>query len=333
MIRLLSFILLSLFFKCVFAACGGTDHVKPLAVIADNAEDLLHKREFKQLDQLVVEYRDKNSVALDGQPKLMGFYEGLSKSASTCGRAIESDEQWNSHKQLLLDWSKKSTVTEAPRLALAMYEAALGWRARGRGYASTVTEADWAAFRQRMNNARAMLEEIKPKASKDPQWYAAMLGIGVAQGWTNEEFDALYQKAIKKFPHYFEYYFRKGQFYSAKWHGSQEKFKAFVEESVAATEPQFGQTMYARLNWSASNSSMFKDGQTDWPRMKKGFEKLMQDFPDSWNRNNFAKFSCMAGDKATLRQQMELIGKDVIAAAWTGALSYQACKHIAYETN
>jgi hypothetical protein len=324
MLRIMSLILLSFVFKSVLA-CGGPDHVRPLDVIAENANDLLHKREFKALDKLAEEYRGKNSLASDGQPKLMGFYAGVLKSASGCGGPQESEEQWNDHKLLLLDWSKNSTLAGVPNLALAMFEAAFGWHARGSGFASTVSEEGWTRFRQRTANARMMLEKLGPEARKDPQWYEAMLRIGLAQGWKNKEFDALYQEAINRFPYYYAYYFTKGSFYSAKWHGSQDEFKAFVDGSVNATAPKLGETMYARLNWSASSNSMFTDGQTDWNRMKRGFEKLIEDFPDSWNRNNFAKFACMAGDKKTLREQLALIGDRVALGAW-GSMSYfQAC--------
>ena len=137
------------------------------------------------------------------------------------------------------------------------------------------------------------------------------------------------QAAIAKFPYYLDFYFTKGSFYSGKWHGSQKEFKAFVDETVKATEPRLGQSMSARLNWSAWDGAMFVNGQTDWSRMKKGFEKMTSDFPDNWNRNNFAKFACMAGDKSALREQLNLIGNKVAIDAWRDISFYQHCSQIA----
>jgi hypothetical protein len=256
----------------------------------------------------------------------------VSKSSSNCGGVRESDEQWNDHRQLLSDWSKASPKSSAPKLALASFEAAYGWHARGSEYASKVTEEGWKLFRQRTANAREMLEKLGPEARKDPEWYAEMLSIALAEGWTHDQFDALYSEAVKKFPYYYEFYFTKGNFYSKKWYGSQADYQAFVDESVKATERQLGQSMYARLHWSAWRNSMFKDGQTDWSRMKQGFERILKNFPDDWNRNNFAKFSCMAEDVKVLRQQLDLIGDHVASAAWGSASYFEACKKYASGT-
>ncbi|MES2316671.1 MAG: hypothetical protein V4631_04185 [Pseudomonadota bacterium] len=83
--------------------------------------------------------------------------------------------------------------------------------------------------------------------------------------------------------------------------------------------------MYARLHWSGQSVDMFADGQTDWPRMKAGFMVLMKDYPDSWNRNNYAKFACRAKDWATTDEQIKLIGPNVIQAAWNERYDY--CKY------
>jgi len=316
---------LSFFFTTAFA-CTGADHARPLNVIADQASELLHKRQFKTLDKLAAEFRDKNSLASDGQPRLMGFYSGLAKSDANCRTPNHTEAQWEEHKTLLTEWARVSAQPTVPRLALAELETSYAWRARGSGYANTVTEEGWVLFRKRLANSRAMLENMPPEARNDPDWYSAMLTVALGQGWKPEQFDQLYRQAVGKYPYYFAYYFTKGQFYSAKWHGSQDEFKDFVNESVKATEQKLGQTMYARLNWSAYSNTMFQDGQTDWSRMKHGFDKMLADFPDPWNRNNFAKFACIAGDKKTLREQLELIGDHVASAAWIDISYYHSCR-------
>lgn len=324
--RLIAVLMLLALSNVASAACGGDGQQRPLDQIGSDARLVLFKRDYANLDKLAADFRDKNALASDGQPKLMGFYAGLSKSDTTCRGPEESDGQWEWYRGLLSAWSKAVPDSFAAKLALAKFEAAYAWKARGSGYASTVTEAGWIQFRKRMSNARQMLEELAPMATNEPEWYASMLNIAVAQGWEAEKFDALYQQAIKKFPYYLQLYFIKGSFYSAKWHGSKTEFKAFVEEAVKATESQWGQTMYARLHWSESDNFMFKNGKTDWRRMRLGFEKMLKDFPDNWNLNNFAKFACMAGDWKTLGQQLDLIGNNAVIGAWGDTEYFIACK-------
>ena len=289
----------------------------------------LRQHDFAKLDEMAEEFKDKNSLAADGQPKLMGFYAGVSKSSAACNGVQGTEEEWSADRRLLLDWSKASPKSVSAKLALALFEISYGWNARGSGYASTVTDEGWKLFRQRIATARSMLEKLEPSAGNDPQWFEGMLSIALAQGWEREQFDTMYRRAIGKFPYYYAYYFTKGSFYSAKWHGSQVEFKRFVEESVQSTEKNIGQSMYARLNWSAQSRSMFQDGQTDWPRMKLGFEAIIKDFPDSWNRNNFAKFACRAGDQQTLLEQLEFVGNKVAISAWGSMEYFQNCNKFA----
>ncbi len=69
------------------------------------------------------------------------------------------------------------------------------------------------------------------------------------------------------------------------------------------------------LNWPYGELDMFKNGPTDWKRMKQGFEDILAQYPDAWNRNNFAQFTCRAGDWETYRKQIALIGQDMTPSA------------------
>ena len=88
-----------------------------------------------------------------------------------------------------------------------------------------------------------------------------------------------------------------------------------------------GEILYARLNWSVSTNDMFRNGQTDWKRMKAGFERMVQDHPDPWNVNNFAKFACVANDWETVKNLTATIGEKPIVMAWFDDLEiYTACR-------
>lgn len=329
MSRNIVLILLALCASFAHASCGGGDDLRPLDALGEQSKALLLDRQFKTLDKMAEDFRAKNALASDGQPKLMGFYAGISKANSLCRGSTDNEAIWATHRALLIDWSKASPKSVVPKLALAKFESAYGWKARGGGYASTVTEEGWKLFGERTARAQAMLEKLESSAKDDPEWYATTLDVALEKGWNNERFDALYARAVKKFPYYLSYYFTKGAYYSAKWRGSQEKFKAFVEEVVAATEPKLGQTMYARLNWSAQTNAMFRNGQADWKRMKIGFEDMLKDYPDAWNRNHYGRFACLAGDFETSRRQIDLVGKKIIMSAWEDdEVFFNACNTV-----
>ncbi len=101
-----------------------------------------------------------------------------------------------------------------------------------------------------------------------------------------------------------------------KWHGSLIKFNSYVDSVVQDTKPVLGNQMYTRLHWSGSGSNLFRSGRTNWKKMKQGFEELMAKYPDSWNINNYAKFSCLAGDTIKLAELLKKIGGYPLTAAW-----------------
>ena len=326
--RVTSLILLSFFFKHALAV--KTDEIiRPVDAVIKETGELLRSGKFGELDKRAEKYRTKNVLTSDGQPKLVGFYGGVVEPVDGCKSLEGREARWRDHQQHLLNWAVHSPSAEAPKLALAGYEAAFGWCAWGGGYASTVTAENWEIFQRKIANSRALLEKLAPTARRNPEWYTHMLHVGLSQGWDADEFNSLFNEAAARFPSYYSLYFQAANYYSAIWYGSQEQFKAFVEATVAATEPRLGQTMYARLHWAQWEPDMFQNGKTDWTRMKVAFERLIKDFPDSWNRNNFAKFACMAGDKKTLSEQLDLIGKSVVPTAWDGKSFFQDCKKFA----
>ena len=134
MLKVIGWLLIACLSKVSFGSCGNADPVRPLDVIANEADRLLKARDFATLDKLASEYYLKESVSTDGQPKLMGFYAGLSKSNAGCRGNNESDAEWEAHRKLLLTWTAAYPKAFAPRLALAQLANSYGWKARGGGY-------------------------------------------------------------------------------------------------------------------------------------------------------------------------------------------------------
>lgn len=230
-------------------------------------------------------------------------------------------EDWQAHAMLLQRWEEAYPNSTTAKTATALYWKEFAWLARGLEYADTVNENQWAIFNSRMQKSRQLLEALRARRDLDAAWYAGLLSIAKAQAWREDDFEKLYKEATRRFPDYLPLYFFKAAQLSPRWGGSQQAFSHYVDDVVAATSSQMGETMYARLNWSSSSSTMFSDGQADWPRMKRGFERLTHDYPDRWNINAYAKFACVAGDAGTLKQQLDRITQAPVLEAW-GSMGY-----------
>jgi hypothetical protein len=66
--------------------------------------------------------------------------------------------------------------------------------------------------------------------------------------------------------------------------------------------------------------------QVSWAHMRQGFDAMMTRFPKSlWNANNYAKFACVAKDKAAYRKIRPTLGQSLFMPAWPTNASPEVC--------
>ncbi|WP_019677766.1 hypothetical protein [Arsukibacterium perlucidum] len=271
---------------------------------------------FEELENDAIEARDKRTTISDGQPLLAAIYGGVSGCQSLNCNFPKSLAEWQEKELKLKKWIEKYPDSITAQVGHAGYYIQLGWFHRGRGYANTVSKKSWVLFKENLEIAKTLLEGHSEKTKNDAGWNFAMVAIALYQGWPEPKFDELYEKAVSLHPTYIPVYFLKASYMAPKWHGSLEQFNLYVDNVVQNTKPTLGHQMYARLHWSSSGRNLFRSGRTDWNRMKNGFEELIANYPDLRNINNFAKFSCLAGDTQKLSELLGIIGENVLASAW-----------------
>lgn len=312
MIWLLTLIVL----RPAVASCIGNNHVRPADVVSDDVNKLFDEKNYNKLDEMARQYEKERAMTFDGNSALMAFYRGISQTFSNCAKDQKTEEEWRAHQQAILNWMQSSPNSTAAKLALAFFTVDYGWHARGSGYASTVDANAMALFARRVAAARGQFEKLAGLCKKNPAWYAGMLEVALAQGWTYQEFNAIYQQAVKLDPYYLTVHYTSANFYSEQWYGSKEQLKNEIEKSVALTKKRLGQSMYARLHWTHQSSDMFKKGDVDWTRMKTGFDDALGIYPDDWTRNNYGMFACMAKDAKSVKKQLDQLGARVNPKTW-----------------
>jgi hypothetical protein len=309
------------------SAAAQSTSPRPHQRAIDEHLALLMSRAYEKLDRAAEEARTKELTTSDGQPLLSSIYGGTAGCA--CQEQLV-EELWLVRKQRLDEWIKRNPGSTTARLSLAAFPVKYAWMARGSGYSNTVSEEAWKLFRQRVEEGRKALESLDAKTKQDPGWYEVMLDVGLSQGWPREKYDAIFLQGVEKYPYYIPLYFSRMQFHGPLWYGSVEQAKRVADDAVARTRSRWGEILYARLNWLMMNDQMFWSGQTDWPRMKVGFEQLVKAHPDPWNFNNFGYFACLAGDFKTLSGLLPKIGDQPIVLAWESDINvYQECRKMA----
>ena len=291
---------------------------RPLSAAASTYWSMLKARQFDKLDQIADDARKSNKTISDGQPLLGALYDGV---AGCVCRSNLTAADWNQRRELLQAWRLKSPKSTTAEVALGTFHLTFAWAARGNGYASTVEAERWDQFRAGVNKAYETLQQASPAARQDPGWYYAMLHIGLAQHWEQARFETIYREGTGKYPLYLPLHFAAANYYSPQWYGSVEQMQAYIRQAVEATRPLLGDTLYARINWSSQNSDMFNSGGVDWKQMKAGFERLVADYPDEWNLNNYGHLACQARDADTVVAVAARI-KQPIARVWREAPDY-----------
>ncbi|MEH6459148.1 DUF4034 domain-containing protein [Chitinimonas sp. JJ19] len=318
-------VLIAVVLSLIFQSSRAGEYLKPTFVEQKKYEQLLLEKKFGELDKAAREAIRQNLMTSEGLPVLDAIYTGTAGCVARQCQYHGSADYWINKKKLLVAWKAHSPKSITAKIANAMYFLEFGWGMRGAGHASSVTDEQWQLFHESIEKAKLELLAVRSVGANDPGWYSAMLLVALAQGWESSDFDKVYSEATTKFPTYIPFYFTAANYHSERWYGSRAEFDLYVQRAAQQTNQRLGDSLYARLNWLLSSNSMFANGQAEWPRMRKGFERIVRDYPDAWNLNNFGKFACMAGDARILPAIMKKIGGAPIISAWNSQRYYESC--------
>jgi hypothetical protein len=266
---------------------------------------------FRKLDQMATQFRKEGSRLPSGVWKLSTFYKATARLFdSGAGRDAPYFEKMDDE---VGKWLSGSVASPAPHLVYVQSLIARAWRARGYGIAAEVKQEAWDEHFKYLALAKAYLEAKEIQAAHDPVWYELMMNIAQSESWPQSDRDELIVEAIKRHPSYYEFYFAVIASMQPRWGGSFEMMMEFADVAVENTRKLEGESLYARIFWYAYNlfpDDLFTTHQIDWPRLKRGFDDLLARYPDDWNRNAYAQFACIAGDKPTTRRMFrELEGR------------------------
>jgi hypothetical protein len=255
------------------------------------------------------------------------YYGGISTQSYLTGC---SQEPWLESETKTQRWLDRYPQSPHALIAHAIALLGHGWYIRGCGYADKVSSEAWEGFLHYAKLAREHLEQSKPIASADPQWYAEMFEVAQAQGWEQRDFEKLYDKATTAFPEEGVIYYFAMYYLLPKWHGSWQAFDEFADDAAARSAKGTGKALYTRIYWNLWSyrqvDDLFRATGISWGKMKVGFDDIVAKYPDPWNVNNYAKFACMAGDKEKTRELLTKIGDKPIPRAWEAARYYRRCK-------
>ena len=282
--------------------------------------------DFAKIDELATQYRSTRSRTPSGLWHLTALYAGVSQGMST---DKYTDAHWSDIESKTNRWIASAPSSASAPIVHSMALTQHAWFHRGSGFANTVTPSGWEQFARYSELSRQTLEKNKKISSTDPRWYQQMLEIAQMQQWDQQSTKALYVEALSKEPLFYQTYFAAVDKLLPMWSGSLEEIEKFADDAVARTQKSEAKGMHARIFWYVEQrigKALF-ERKSIWPKMKTGFEDLLKQYPDAWNKNNYARYACQNGDFEVTKKLLMEIGSDPMLDGWRDSrIFFDQCK-------
>lgn len=319
--------LLTLVAVLLISSNASSTELEDRQVIDDKVKALFFSNNYSELDKLASSYLKDEERTSSGLWKLTLFYSGI---GSLANQEVTTESYWTDLETKSSNWIKSNPKSPASYLAYARILIQHAWMYRGTGWSYQVRREDWKPFEEYVEKARVVLESNKAIGSKDPEWYVLMIDIATAQNWDNKKFQILLDEATAKYPYFYQIYFNAVNYLTPKWHGSKEEIENFANKVVSLTSKKDKNGMYARIYWVASQdnygSDLFTKSKVVWEKMSIAIDDVIKQYPDQWNINSFAYFSCLAGDAYKTSKLINMIEGKPILSAWHDIDFFTQCK-------
>jgi hypothetical protein len=276
---------------------------------------------YADLDALAQQLQQQRSRFKGGAWRLHVLFGTLSSP----GSATATDAAWKAQLAKLEKWAQSSPDSPTPRIALAQTYLRFAWKARGHGYANTVTTEGWSLFHARVKSARSTLEQSAVLAENSPHWYLEMQSVALDQQWDAAAFDALAERALLHEPRYHYFAISESNYLLPKWYGKSgdtERYAAQVADRIGGEE---GDAVYFQI---AAAINCCRDTQApalSWPRVQRGFAAVESLYGSTnHQRNVMAYLALRSGDSKTAQQLFARIGNDWSQSVWKTKAAFDA---------
>lgn len=282
---------------------------------ADDLVELLRRGAYDELESrlgaiLKARERDEN-----GESRLAQAYALVGRNP---------DKRYGIEEFLLplQAWAKARPNSHFARAMLGSVLVQWAWAGRGTGFAGAVTEEGWRRFAERLPRAREELEKAYGLDPTDPIPPADLITVARGLGLDREEMEKYFRWGVAADPGEYAVYLGKYMYLMPQWGGSDEEMLAFGRETLkGAPGDSLAPVVLAKAHWEIYHNRehdrrYFQDPAV-WAEISGVYDLLCRRFPDSVERHNwFAITAYLAGDFATARRELDIVGDRWLRSAW-----------------
>lgn len=256
------------------------------------------------------------------------LYRMLDMLSNCPGGRDRSDAEWSVHLARFRDWIAKRPGSWTAREALAGALIDYAWKARGDGFARTVTDEGWQLNAERLQQAEAVLREWPVGGHHSPMWFYYSLVIDRGLSRSRGEYDDIFNAGIAEEPEFFGLYTEKAYDLLPRWDGERGEWERFASDVSDQVGGPKGDAIYFYITRSIYEQigakELFSDSLVDWNRMKKGWASLCSSYGTTNNNlNEYCLMAGLKGDHAEAVAMLDKIGNNWDPLIWkTGAKFY-----------
>ena len=306
-----------------FAVCllvSAAPSVGPSAPLVDfNAERYMYRfriaqmfeqEHFDQLEAEAARLRKERPRFASGTPKLYDFYAALDPYSKNVVSQGKQDE----YVQRSAKWSGLAPKSYVARIALINSHIYRAWKARGDGFADSVSEEQGRQFKSELSAAWTVAMDAERLDAVDAELFTLELTLCKGLGKARQEVDQVFQKGVKADVGFDQLYVEMANYLLPRWFGSGPELHDFALRAAELSKQELGDIMYARVAMTAMLVER-QDFRTvylfQWPRLKAALEELNTRYPASRRTLNFlCWFAWHYDDRATAARTLAQLGPD-----------------------
>lgn len=240
------------------------------------------------------------------------------------GQSPADEPYWQAQQHQATRWLAARPQSILATIALSKVYAYQAWSLR---------DSDAGKSLELNLQGQKLLLAQSERGRKDPNWWAVLLTQAHNTRMPAKEQRQLAQDAIAAFPQHPDIYTRIATTRVPQEGGSHKALADLAGQAVENTKPHEGQSLYALLYWSVQDQlapngqAAFTHRQVDWPRIRAGFDDLVQRHPDPYNINTYARLACVAAkDKKATAEVLQRMGNNIVQQAWSSREEFMGCQ-------
>jgi hypothetical protein len=234
-------------------------------------------KNYDLMEEATATWRQSKDSFADGEWKLDGFY----RAVTTLPASAEDKQKWLS---IVRDWVQQKPDSITAPVVLASILNKLAWRARGAGYADSVTEESHAAMQKLLAESWTVLEQAKKLPARCPHWWTAAHTVALGQGWSLEKYHKLYEDGLQHNPDYTTLHLNVLQFLLPRWYGQVGDSQKFALHAASQIEGEPGDILYAQLMWRMmmwEPNQDYKGELSSFEKLDRGFVAISKKYPEA----------------------------------------------------